>query len=81
VNGRDGTPVNVRVVVDDREYPCDVRRAPEQDTPGAAAWVAVPRGPFPLLLPGSRVSLRVDILPAHTKLLAQLPATPGLSMS
>lgn len=40
-------PEDVRLVIDGREYPCDVLRDPDQDRDGLAAWVCVSRDPLP----------------------------------
>jgi hypothetical protein len=62
----DEAPENVRLVIDGKEYPCDVLRDPDQDRDGCAAWVAVPREPLPPA--GEDVCLRAGMLPAKSLL-------------
>ncbi len=67
-------PENVRLVIDGREYPCDVLRDPGQDKDGCAAWVAVPREALP---PYIEVAyMRVAVLPAKSLLVFSLGETP-----
>lgn len=63
---RQQAPENVRLVIDGREYPCDVLRDPDQDRDGCAAWVAVPREPLPPS--GESMSVRAGMLPARSLL-------------
>jgi hypothetical protein len=59
-------PENVRIVIDGREYPCDMLRDPDLDRDGLAAWVAVPREPLPPA--GRDMTLRAGMLPGNTML-------------
>lgn len=67
-------PEDVRLVIGDREYPCDVLRDPEQDSDGCAAWVVVPREALPPL--GESACVRAAVLPAKTLLVLDLGRMP-----
>jgi hypothetical protein len=67
-------PENVRLVIDGREYPCDVLRDPGQDRDGCAAWVAVPREPLPPCEEG--IFARIEALPAKSLLVFDLGERP-----
>lgn len=67
-------PEDVRLVIGDREYPCDVLRDPAQDSDGCAAWVVVPREALPPL--GESACMRAAVLPARTLLVFDLGQAP-----
>lgn len=69
-------PENVRIVIGDREYPCDVLRDPDQDRDGCAAWVTVPREPLPDDYRLHQVEIRAAVLPARTLLCFSLSDAP-----
>jgi hypothetical protein len=65
-------PEDVRLVIDGREYPCDVLRDPGQDKDGCAAWVAVPRDALPRRWESA--SVRAAVLPARSLLVVSPPS-------
>ena len=66
-------PLNVRLVIDNVEYPCDVLRKAEADAYGCFAWIAVPRTEIPPCAP-ERVCVIASVLPPGTMLIAGIPA-------
>lgn len=69
-------PLNVRLVIDGREYPCDVLRDADGDANGYFAWVAVPREELPETRSQEVINVLASMIPPRTILIARVPPPP-----
>lgn len=67
---REMPPENVRLCMPDgHAIPCDVVRDADQDMDGLTTWIAVPREELPVPGPGDVYQLKMDTLPAKSRIL------------